>query len=215
MLASALPVEGDDFKVAVDSYLDAIKKMPREAKLALKCAYVFSRKAPREEREDLFQDLALAVLKVKTPDEKLAYTVARFDWLNWWRDGQSKLVKTCGYSGRDTDRHHATCEAKEKPAKGCKGCAYAGTARELVSIDTVSEDNEGNPRTIGELIVGEVEFERKLNGKMDAEKIYSSLPAKIKPIVDKRLLGLSINRKDRNLLDYWIKTHGYKLLLVA
>jgi hypothetical protein len=126
MLVSALPVEGEEFGEIVNTYLETIKSLPKNAKLALKSAYVFSRKVPREDREDLFQDLALAVLKVKTEDERLAYTVARFDWMNWWRDGHTKLVKTCGHSGRDSDRHYSNCHAKEKPAKSCRGCVYAG-----------------------------------------------------------------------------------------
>ncbi len=77
MLASALPVEGQEFGLKVEQYLDTIKRLPQEAKTALKSAYIFSRKVPREEREDLFQDIVLAVLKVKTKDEQLAYAIAR------------------------------------------------------------------------------------------------------------------------------------------
>ena len=213
MLASALPLDGEDFRAAVESHLATIKALPAATKTAMKVAFVFSRKVNREDREDMFQELALAVLKVKTPDEKLAYTIARFDWLNWWRKRHTHTVKTCGYSGRDTDRHHDTCQAIERPSNSCRGCGYAGTASELVSIDTVSEDTSGNPSTIGELIIGQCDFELKTGAEIDARAIYAKLPDKIRAIVSKRLLGQSLNGKERFNLHYWIKTQGYKLLL--
>ncbi|HUT68172.1 MAG TPA: hypothetical protein VMW86_06445 [Dehalococcoidales bacterium] len=77
MLSSALPVEGEDFREKVEVNLKTIKSLSTEAKNALKMAYIFSRKVPRQEREDLFQELALAVLKARTKDEKLAYAIAR------------------------------------------------------------------------------------------------------------------------------------------
>ena len=84
MLVKAMPLEGQDYADKINEYLGIIKAMPQTAKVALKSAYIFSRKVPREEREDLFQDLTLAILKARTKDERLAYTIARCDWRNWW-----------------------------------------------------------------------------------------------------------------------------------
>lgn len=174
MLASALPIEDDDFSVQVNNNLEAIKALPLEAKHALKMAYVFSRKVPRPEREDLFQDIALAVLKLKTRDERLAYSIARCDWQDWWRK----------YS-----------------------------IRQHYSMDSVVEAEDGNPVTLAETIVGEVEFENKMDGKLDAERIWSKLPNDIKPLVFKRLIGKGLNTSDRNKLNYYVRTKGYQLLL--
>ena len=174
MLASALPVEGQEFGLKVEHYLDTIKRLPQEAKIALKSAYIFSRKVPREEREDLFQDIALAVLKVKTEDERLAYAIARCDWRDFWK-------------------------------------AYK--IRQHYSLDSVIEDTEGNPVTLGELLVGEAEFERKMNGKLDAERIYNTLPLNIQPLIDKRLIGKPLNQTERKRLSRYVKAEGYKLLL--
>jgi len=167
MLASAIPVEGEEFRAKVEEYLKSIKAMSQSSKLALKSAYIFSRKVPREEREDLFQELALAVLKTQATDERLAYTVARCDWLNWWK-------------------------------------AYK--IRSHYSLDSVVEDHEGHQVPFGELLVGEVEFERKLNGDMDGAKLYERLPDWVKRLVDKRLLGGTIRGGDRQLLNKWVKS---------
>ena len=189
MMASALPVEMEEFSQAVNNYLTSIKKLPTQAKLALKAAYIFSHKVPREEREDIFQDIALAVLKADTNDAKLAYAVARCDWQDFWR--------------------------KYK-------------VRQHYSLDTVINDDSGNPVTMAELLVGEVEFELKMDGKMDAELMFDALPADIKPLIQKRLLGkpLSSERKrgnqktdsalsntERQRLNRWIHKEGYKLLI--
>jgi len=174
MLASALPVQNEDFGLKVEEYLTVIGKLPQQAKVALKTAYIFSRKVPREEREDLFQDIALAVFKVQTKDERLAYAIARCDWRDFWK--------------RYKIRQH-------------------------LSLDSVVNDTDGNPVTLGEMLVGETEFERKINGKLDAERIFDKLPQAIKSIIEKRLIGKALNASERNKLNRYVKQDGYKLLL--
>jgi len=174
MMAKALPVEDTEFTTKVNEYLKAIKAMPKEHKAALKAAYIFSRKVPREEREDLFQELALTLLKHKTKDDKLAYAIARCDWQNWW--------------------------SKYK-------------IRQHYSLDMVIDTDDGNPVTLGETLVGEVEFERKMDGKLDAQAIWQKLPGNIKAIVNKRLIGKALNNTERSQLSRWVKSQGYQLLL--
>ena len=174
MLASALPVEGHEFGLKVEDNLKAIKSLTGEAKVALKSAFIFSRKVPKEEREDLFQEIAMAVFKAKISDEKLAYAIARCDWKDWWRK-------------------------------------Y--TIRQHYSLDSIVNDESENPVTLAELIVGEVEFENKMNDKIEADRIYSLLPIDIKPIVSKRLLGQALTNKERAKMSYFVKTKGTQLLL--
>ena len=174
MLASALPVEGEEFGLKVEDNLKAIKSLPSEAKVALKSAFIFSRKVPKEEREDLFQEIALAVFKAKITDEKLAYAIARCDWQDWWR--KYKIRQHC-------------------------------------SLDSVVNDDSGNPVTLAELIVGEVEFENKVNGKIEGDRIWNLLPIDIKPIVNKRLLGQALTNKERAKMSYFARTKGTQLLL--
>lgn len=85
MLAAATPVEDANFRELVDEYLEAIHKLPQEQKIALKMAYIFSRKAPQQERADLYQELYLKLIKARCADEKLAYAIARCDWKDFWK----------------------------------------------------------------------------------------------------------------------------------
>lgn len=165
LFCKALPLDGDDYGTAVNEYTEAIRKLSPEARLALKSAYIFSAKVPRDEREDMFQTLAMALIEARVKDEKLAYTIARCDWVNWY-----KKFKT----------------------------------REHFSLDTVVTGYDGEEVCYTELLVGEVEFERKINGELDGASLYNALPAWIKTIVDKRLSGHSITGGERKMLDKWI-----------
>jgi len=174
MLVKALPVEGTQFTDKVNEYLKVIKAMPREHKAALKAAYIFSRKVPREEREDLFQELALTLLKAKTKEDRLAYAIARCDWRNWWQ--KYKI-------------------------------------RQHYSLDTVIDQGDGDPITLGETLIGEIEFEHKMDGKIDGDRLWQKLPGNIKAIVSKRLIGKALNNTERSQLNRWIKSKGYQLLI--
>ena len=75
------------------------------------------------------------------------------------------------------------------------------------------DDTDGNPITLAEMLVGETEFERKINGKLDAEAMFDKLPDTIKPIIEKRLIGKALNSSERNKLNRYVKKDGYKLIL--
>ncbi len=177
MLAKALPVQDVEFKAKIDDYLALIKKMPAEAKLALRSAYIFSAKAPKQDREDLFQDLFLGVLKAGTKDEPFAYAIARCDWRDWWR---KRMV-----------RQH-----------------YNGG-----SLDKTVTNEDGHESDVAELIVGETEFERKMCDKIDSERIFSRLPEWLKPLIERRLMGKGLAKKDKDRVRYWSKKYGYSLLI--
>jgi hypothetical protein len=75
----------EEYGLQVEQTLQAIMELPQCDQYALKSAYVFSRKVPKEEREDLFQELFLNLYKSKAQDEKLCYAIARCDWKDWWK----------------------------------------------------------------------------------------------------------------------------------
>lgn len=172
MLASALPIEGEDFRAHVEANLKAIKALPQEHKTALKMAYIFSRKVPRQEREDLFQELALTLFEAGKTEERLAYAIARCDWRDWWKKYR---------------------------------------IRQHFSLDSVVEDEDGNPATMGDLLVGESEFELKMDGKLDAYRIWNKLPDKLKKVVRARLLGQMVSPFDACELRDWANKHAMLL----
>jgi hypothetical protein len=175
MMCSHLKVEGTEYSIAVENMLVSIQALPIEAKHALKCAYIFSRKAPREEREDLFQDLMLKLLQARIGDEKLTYAVARCDWMDWWK--------------RYKIRAHLSLD------------------------ESVSQDESGNPVTLGDLLVNEIRFETMVDGKLDAEYIWSKLPVTIKPIITKRLQSKALTACERQRLNRFVHGQGTSLLL--
>ena len=176
MITSALPIEGDDFRDKVECYLQAIKAMPARSKQALKCAYIFSRKVPREEREDMFQELALAILQARTQDERLAYAIARRDWQNWWQKYMTRQHFMAGY------------------------------------LNATVLDSEGQEVELAELIVGEVEFENRMDGKLEAQRIWNRLADNIKPIITKRLLGKALTQNERQTLSRYVRKYGHTLI---
>jgi len=85
MLASALQLNDDSFGEHVESFLREINKLPQQQRIALKYAYIFSRKAPKGERADLYQELAITLMEKRVKDDKLAYAIARCDWKDFWK----------------------------------------------------------------------------------------------------------------------------------
>jgi len=193
-LSSNAPVEdGDEFSELVEKTLDSLKTMSTNARLAVKVAYIFSRKVPREDRMDMFQELTTAVIDSGAIDEPFAYTVARRDWQNWW--------------------------AKRK----LHSQFFGGYLSETIT-GTDNEETE-----LAELLVGECELERKLDGKLDGERLWNKIPDNIKPLIEKRLMGKplgaprksiggrpktdgALNNTERSRLNRWVKTKGYTLL---
>lgn len=184
-----------------NQYIELVKATAKEldnlsinAKLAVEAGYVFSRKVPSSERQDLFQELVTAVLDSGTENPAFAYTIARRDWQDWW--------------------------AKYK----LHSQFYQGYLSEVIL------NSDGEETELAELVVGEVEFERKQIAKLDAESLWQQIPKDIQYLVSKRLqgkpLGVPRNRKagkpkssgtlndtERKRLNRWAKTEGYKLLI--
>lgn len=96
MLCKSLPLEGQEFSAQVELAIETVRKLKPQARLALSCAYIFSAKCPRQDREDLFQDIALAVLKSGAKDEALAYSIARCDWRDWYEKRYFRDTKNAG-----------------------------------------------------------------------------------------------------------------------
>ncbi len=218
MLASALPVEDAEFGDKVEEYLEAIKALPQEAKNALKTAYIFSRKVPREEREDLFQDIALAVFRAKTSDEKLAYAIARCDWQDFWKKYTIRQHTSLDSVVSDSEGSTATladllvgeCEFENKQ----NGKFEAERIWSLIPDNIkpiVLKKLEGKTLTAPRLKAGRPKIEAPLIGKH--RKAYSRwLRKEAYTLLPDKLIRFD-DDTETSILNRWLQKEGYKLVL--
>jgi DNA-directed RNA polymerase specialized sigma24 family protein len=186
--------DDNEYIELVKTTAKAFENLDLNARLAVEASYIFSRKVPTPERQDLFQELITAIIASGTENPAFAYTIARRDWQNWW--ASYKL--------------HSQF--------------YQGYLSETIT------NSEGEETELAELLVGEVEFEAKMIDKLDARQLWKQLPSDIKALVLKRLKGRplgvqhkrkagqpkssgTLNNTERQRLNRWIKTEGYKLLI--
>jgi len=180
VLAQGMPLDGQDYSDKVEEYIKAIEAMPVEQQSALKASYIFSRKAPREECQDLFQDLVskcLTALAKNAPirdPEPFCYKTVRLAWL---------------------DRTRYRLRPIEK------------LSREAYRLNSPVIDSDGGETELQELIAGEVEFERKLNSKLDCQAVLDSLPDRVKAVVVKRLKGQEVSTADYKAAKYYTTKH--------
>ena len=184
----------ESFIELVKETAKGIQSLEIKAKLAIEAGYIFSRKVPQNERQDVFQELVTAILDSGTEDAAFAYTIARRDWQNFWSKYELHSQFYEGYLS-----------------------------------DTIT-NSDGEETELAELLVGEVEFENKQIDKLDAERLWNQIPADIQQLVTKRLQGKplgaprkrkagqpknsgTLNGTERQRLNRWVKTEGYKLLI--
>lgn len=191
MFVKAMPLKDSEILDKTNEYVEAIRKLPVKARLALKLAYVFSSKVPYQEREDLFQELALHLYKAKVKNESLAYTIAKCDWVDWYR-------------------------SYYKHSQFFAGSLDSLDIDNLLSNDSENEANhEFNGKDLKRLqdvLTTSIEFEA-IEDKDKANQLWESLPLAIKPIVAKRLQGMRLLNNERRTLHYWLNTKGYGAII--
>jgi len=76
----------DRFSDKVGEYVQTMERLPVQAQVALKAAYIFAAKSRHgignDEQQDCFQDYFTAVLEKNTDSEALAYTIAKRRWID-------------------------------------------------------------------------------------------------------------------------------------
>lgn len=208
MFTKALPLDGEEYGDTVEDFLQQIKALPHTAKIALRTAYIFGSKARKEEREDLFQSLALAVLKKGADDERLAYAIARCDWVDWWKSQHTSEQKRCYWTGIATETHCEKCERTHGKVYG--KCPYLGYER-VASLDLEQTNRDGETYTLADVLAGETDFEIQMDGKLDAARILSVMPEKIRAVVERRLTGQLVHPFDALAVQEWAQTHSFLL----
>lgn len=216
MLVKSLPVQDEEFTLKVEEYMSIIKSLPKQAKIALECAYIFSTKAPREEREDLYQSLFLAIWKVHPDSKKMAYAIARCDWLDFWK---SYKIKQHLNLESITDSEDNSPENLADMIVGSieyetlyDGKIDSETIWSKIPSDIkpiILKKLSGNALTSGKRKRGRPEVQQPLIGKH--RKVYSRWLRKqayqILPDAN-RMEGES----ETACLNRWLKANGYKLI---
>lgn len=204
MLVKVIPLDfkQSEFKQMVDTIERKIQKMDGDTKTVLKAAYVFSCKVPKQERQDLFQDLTLKLIEANPKAESWAYTIARCDWLDWYRKYKVKSQ----YSEYDIEAivasemginsiHLNQLELKNDDM------------RELVDTEREKQYNKRSFQIAVETLTGLVEYER-LDNQITAKGIIKQLPENIIRIASKRMIGKALLDSERKALCRYIKANS-------
>ena len=175
IFAKGLPVEDQEFGEAVEKYLAELNKLPKAKRSWLLTAYLWASKAPKEDREDLLQEFNLKLLELKPKSPKLAYSIVRCDWRDWWK----KQFNRSQYDGGSLNR-------------------------QVVG-------NDGETCELGELLVGECQFEF-MTELLD---FYQRMPEGIQKLVKKRLTGKGLGKSEKWTLDRYVNRNWQECLEVA
>ncbi len=202
-LCRGLPIEGADFGDRVSEVTQTIEQMPPAQQQALQCAYIFSHKVPRQQREDLFQQLIQAILTSGTEDIKLAYTIARCDWISFWDKYKTRQFYELEFNpdAETADRIGINPVYLERLANKADDMA------ELVSEVRADVIDRHEQKLLREAFIGEMDFELRQCEKIDAKRIWDGLPDRIKTIAQDRLAGKGMNGADRKYLERFIKSN--------
>ena len=184
-----------------DSFIEPVKQTAKQlealginAKLAIEAGYIFSRKVPHEERQDLFQELVAAILDSGTENAAFAYTIARRDWQNWWAKYKLHSQFYEGYlSETITNSDGEETELAE--------LLVGEVEFENKQIDKLDAQRLWNqiPADIQKLVT------KRLEGK--------PLGAPRRRKAGKPKNTGTLNNTERSRLNRWAKTEGYKLLI--
>ena len=206
----------ETFLNKVAEYVKVIRKLSPEATVALRSAYVFSSKVPKQEREDFFQELALAVLESRTKDERLAYTICKMDWVNWWRKFKLHSQFFAGYLS-EFERVEIEADGLLDLPKHEFGKAIAQwtevTREALTEVyderkaEIAEKERLERARLLGDTFCSTIEFEHQAIGDLDGQRLWSGLPKEIKRIVGLRLGGKALQPRDRQRLSRFARAH--------
>jgi DNA-directed RNA polymerase specialized sigma24 family protein len=201
-LAKGLPVEGAAFGEHVDRIEHEVKALPKVRKTTLTLAYMFSAKVPRQERDDVSQEIILACLESGQTEERNLYVVARRTWVDWFRKWYTRQQYELGI---DFDKLVAERLGINEP-KLDELCNASSDMTDLVAETRQAVVAEYETKAVRQDFDAESEYALTSDGGK-AKRIWQKLPARIKAIAHKRLASQPLNGKERNYLCLWLKKH--------
>lgn len=174
LLASKLPVYGQEYSDMIEEYTKSIEAMPPEHQQALRASYIFSCMAPLEKREDIFQNIVSEILTTLAKREArglepvknlepFCYRVAQ----NWWRE------------------RWAIKKKREKKLNG-----------PFISLNSKLKKCESGQVERLDTITDKLDHAGKLNSELDVQRVLDTLPDGIKATVIKRLEDYHKNKRD-------------------
>ncbi|MBA7559795.1 hypothetical protein ES708_01410 [subsurface metagenome] len=191
VLARGMPVEGEEYSQIIEGYIKTLEALPDEQLQALRASYIFSGQAPQEERQDLFQELVSHTLTALSSYDSHITDLEAFCYTvakHKWNDFWDKKKRR-------------------------KEILNGG----FVSLNEPVQTREKEEIDLQELIAGEVKSESKLISELNAQAVFSTLPDKIKAIVQKRLdnkrqkRGRTISSAECTMLWRYAKQNGDKI----
>lgn len=188
-------------------YKAKIDAMPKHAQRALKFAYMFCHKVPRQDSEDLFQELALALLEQGKTPECNQYIVARRVWVDWWRKWYTKQNNEVSLA---FDVEDATSQKLGINDVLLSELVDGSTEMALLYEEVKSEIVEKHEASVlSEDFTSASEFAR---GNPKAKALWDSLPDRIKAIGKMRVDKVPVATKDRVYLMRWLRENAQSYL---
>jgi len=184
-----------------DSFIELVKQTSKQiehlgvnARLAIEAGYIFSRKVPQSERQDLFQELVAAILDNGTEDAAFAYTIARRDWQNWWAQYKLHSQYYQGYLSETINNND-------------------GEETELAEllVGEVEFENRQIDKLDAEMLWNQIpaDIQKLVTKRLEGKPL--GVPRRRKAGKPKN--SGTLNNTERSRLNRWAKTEGYKLLI--
>ena len=182
------------YMALIQSTRHAFENLTPNGQLAVEAAFVFSRKVPQNERQDLFQELLTAVLASGTENAAFAYAIVRRDWQNWYESYKLHSQFYQGYlSETITDAEGQETELAELLVGEIE------FERTQIGKLDAAQLWQQVPKAIQALVL------KRLQGK--------PLGMSRKRTAGQPKLAQPLNNTERSRLNRWVKTEGHKLLI--
>ena len=167
-----------------------------------KVASRFNHKARAQDREDLLQDIMIALADVERNNghepltEPAMYRVASVTVAHYWRTHYKHT------NGLDC----GSCSKAQRHK--CRQDWLYTECPKAIKLDYLSQpvtDGDGNLTELGELIADDKAVD--LDAWLDAKAFELGCPQRLIGIAHKRVNGIPLDHKEQHYLDYWRKKH--------
>jgi hypothetical protein len=205
-----------EFKAMVDWFTQEIDNLPRQAQIALATAYIWASKAPKQEQEDLFQELTLKLIENGTEIEQIAWVVSHADWVDWWRRYKlhSQYCESHLSEIQEIDTDNMLDWAKEDFDKALTSMDWGEETIEECNVAYLLHDTtkqiQHEKQALSDYLSGiaaGISFEDQVIDKLDAKAMLKKIPKAIKALGLKRLAGKPLSSTERMRLKTFKDNH--------